>query len=180
MIALLIKYWKPIGLALLLLAISIWSAFAINDYGARRYAAGGDAVRAADAIAATTARAESDRKVSAAAATATQFHAELDVALPQLEVITHADVAQIHTIYLTVPGAAAICQRPAGVQSALDAARDRANAAARGELRPDPTGGTGARSTSRNDGASAHAGGHGYLGTADAGALHSRGHDPPQ
>lgn len=128
-------HWRVILILLLLIALAIWAAIVIRAYGQRQYQAGRNAVIAEDAIAAAQGRLTADQHAAAAAAAGVAMHGTLDIALPRIEVTTHDTADKIHTIYLAAPaGPAAVCVRPPGVQAALDAARDRANAAARGDL----------------------------------------------
>jgi hypothetical protein len=128
-------YWRQILAALILLVIAAWCWHRIVAYGDARFAAGRNAVIAEDAIAAAQARLDADQHATASAAAGVAMHNMLDIALPRIEVDANDTADKIHTIYLAAPaGPAAVCVRPAGVQTALDAARDRANAAARGQL----------------------------------------------
>lgn len=129
------RYWLQILIVLLIIALAIWASIAIHDYGQRQYQAGRNAVVAEDAIAAAQARLDADQHAADAAAAGVAMHGTLDIALPRIEVTTHDAIDKIHTIYLAAPaGPGAVCVRPPGVQTALDAARDRANAAARNQL----------------------------------------------
>lgn len=128
-------HWRAILILLLLIALAIWASITVHDYGQRQYQAGRNAVIAEDAIAAAQGRLDADQRAADAAAAGVAMHATLDIALPRIEVTTNDTIDNIHTIYLAAPvGPAAVCVRPPGVQTALDAARDRANAAARSDL----------------------------------------------
>lgn len=129
------KHWKPIAVAVALAAAAAWAVHAVYAYGERQYQAGRAEVIAQDAIAAQQARQQADKRATDAAIVGATLHRQLDLALPKIEVTTHAAVDKIHTIYLAAPaGPDAVCVRPPGVQAELDAARTRANAAARGQL----------------------------------------------
>lgn len=131
----LLLYWRPILAAAVLLYLAIAAIGAVHNYGQRQYQAGRNAVLAADAAAATQARQKADQHAANAAAAAVAMHGTLEVELPHIEVAAHAAVDKIQTIYLAAPaGPDTVCVRPPGVQAELDAARDRANAAARGQL----------------------------------------------
>lgn len=128
-------HWRAILIALSSAALLAWVASAVHDYGQRQYQAGRNAVIAADAIAAAQDRLDADRRAATAAAAGVAMHAALDIALPKLEVTTHAAVDRVQTIYLAQPAApAAVCVRPQRVQDELDAALRTANAAAAGHL----------------------------------------------
>lgn len=132
------------GILLAAVAASVWGINHHLDSIYKRGVADGRAqVIAEDAATSARAQADHQAKAQAAAAIANQFHVDLNAALPTIEVNTHDDVAKVRTIYLSQPADAVVCQRPAGVQATLDAARERANAAARGQLRPDPASGAG-------------------------------------
>jgi hypothetical protein len=128
-------HWRAILILLLIAALTAWVSIAVHAYGQRQYQAGRNDVIAADAIAAAQAHLAADQRAGDAAHAGVTMHNTLDIALPRIEVTTHDIVDKIHTIYLAAPaGPAAVCVRPPGVQTALDAARNRANAAARGQL----------------------------------------------
>ncbi|EIL99156.1 hypothetical protein [Rhodanobacter thiooxydans] len=129
------NHWEPILAGLVVLYFAVVAIGKIHAYGQRQYQAGRNAVIAEDAIAAAQSRLDADQHAAAAAAAGVAMHTTLDIALPRIEVTTHDTVDKIHTIYLAAPaGPAAVCVRPLGVQTALDAARDRANTAARSQL----------------------------------------------
>jgi len=128
-------HWKPILVVLAVLYFAIVAIGKIHAYGQRQYQAGRNAVIAEDAIAAAQARLDADQHATASAAAGVAMHNTLDIALPRIEVASNDAADKIRTIYLAAPaGPAAVCVRPPGVQTALDAARARANAAARGQL----------------------------------------------
>lgn len=128
-------HWRAILILMLLIALAIWASITIHAYGQRQYQAGRNAVIAEDAAAAAQDRLDADQRAAAAAAAGVAMHNTLDIALPRIEVTANDTIDKIHTIYLAAPaGPAAVCVRPHGVQTALDAARDRANAAAGSQL----------------------------------------------
>lgn len=125
--------------AVVAIALALWLSHHLG-YTAG-YAAGVNAVNAADAGASQQARAVADQHQSAAADAGQAMQAHLDITLPAIEVRSDDTRTAIHTIYLAQPAAvAAECRRPDGVQAELDEAVDRANAAARGDVRPDAAG----------------------------------------
>lgn len=132
-----------IALGVLLLAL-----VGFHLYGEHRHtvgvAEGRAAVMAENALAAASQRQAQDRRDadSADAGNALQLHITFDV--PQIQVATHDTRQSIRTFYLARPDGAGQCSRPDSVQAQLDAAIDRANAAARGDLRPHPATGTAA------------------------------------
>jgi hypothetical protein len=133
---------KMIAAGLLLVLIA-GAAVGVQLWSSARYNAGVQAGR--DAVLADDGR---------AAAQLYQQHAQLDefsavataalsqtlsTQLPAIQAAANATAVTIRTIYRDRPVPADLCSRPDGVQQALDAAVQRANAAARGQLRPDPT-----------------------------------------
>lgn len=129
------RYWVQILAVLAVVAALALARYAVTAYGARQFEAGRQQVLAADAIAAAAAQAKAEQRATDAAAAGTALHAKLDIALPKIEADTHDAAEKIRTIYLAAPAAAGVvCQRPDGVQAELDAARSRANVAARGDL----------------------------------------------
>src|SRR5690349_14968718 len=129
----LLGYWRPILAGLLAAAVAWWGYSSLQDCGARRSEAGRPQLRAADATHAEQAKAT--QRAADAAAAGVDLHIALDTQLPKLEATTNDAAEKVRTIYLAQPAAdRAVCQRPAGVQEELDAARRRANAAARGDL----------------------------------------------
>ncbi len=127
-------HWRAILAALLLVVLAIEAIGAVHDYGQRQYQAGRNAVIAEDAIAAAQARLDADTRAGVAAQAGIDMHASLDIALPKIEVNTHAAVDRIQTVYLSLPAGSPACVRPPGVQAELDAALRAANAAANGHL----------------------------------------------
>lgn len=131
----LLRYWRPILAALLLMYFVVVAIGKIHAYGARQFEAGRQQVLAADASAAQAEKAKATQRAADAAAAGIDLHIALDTQLPKIEAITHDAAEKIRTTYLAQPAAdRAVCQRPASVQTELDAARSRANAAARGDL----------------------------------------------
>jgi hypothetical protein len=126
-----------IAAGILLVALALWFS---HDTGySAGYAAGSNAVQAADAKGAEQAGATTDQRQTDAAAAGSQLQTQIQLTIPAIEVQTDDSQRRIHTIYLAQPPAVAVeCRRPDRVQAELDAAVDRANEAARGDLRPHP------------------------------------------
>lgn len=119
-------------LAALVLAAAVWWAYdAVTDAAYDRgYAA--RALECREAAADAAADAEAIRRwndITAAAAT-TELQAGLAETLPAIEESAHAATERIRIEYRDRPAAG--CARPDGVRVELEAARERANAAARG------------------------------------------------
>ncbi|MGA0588708.1 hypothetical protein ACO2Q2_16515 [Dyella sp. KRB-257] len=132
-------------LAALVLALA--GILAVIAYGHHRYAQGVADQQAKDqsaqAIADRAAATQAQQHVTDAAAAGHALAVQIETTLPKIEVATHDTAQRIRTIYLAAPGAAGgtpACDRPDGVQQQLDEAIARANAAAVGDLRPDPAG----------------------------------------
>lgn len=108
-------------------AWGLWHAYstvAQQNYDRGYSARVAEEVKAAVATAVTTSKRDAD------AAQATQhFHAQLNAQMPQIEETTHATADRIQIVYRDHP-VPAQCVRPAGVLQQLEAARERANAAA--------------------------------------------------
>lgn len=130
----LLRYWRPILAVVVALLVAGWGYTSLRDYGARQFEAGRQQVLAADALAATAARAQADQHAADAAAAGVSLHSALDAALPKIEATTHDAAEKVRTIYLAQPADRSDCVRPPGVQTALDAALRAANAAADGRL----------------------------------------------
>ncbi len=129
------RWWKPILIVVIAIFIAIWCARSIRAYGQRQYQAARNAIIAEEAVAAAQAWLDNATRERLAAKAGADLHTTLDIALPKIEVSTSEAIQKIHTIYVTeAADPAAVCVRPAGVQIELDAARDRANAAARRDL----------------------------------------------
>jgi len=127
-------YWRQILAVVILLAVAAWCWHRIVAYGDDRYAAGRNAVIAEEAIAAAQARLDADTHAAIAAQAGVDMHAGLAIALPKIEVTTHAAADRVQTIYLALPADSPACVRPVGVQAELDAALRAANSAANGHL----------------------------------------------
>lgn len=126
-----------IAAAIVLVALALWLSHH-TGYTAG-YTAGTNAVQAADAKGAVQAGAITDQRQTDAAGAGTALQTQIQLTIPAIEVQADDSQHRIRTIYLAQPAAAAAeCRRPDGVQAELDAAVDRANAAARGDLRPYP------------------------------------------
>mgnify|MGYP001096344226 FL=1 len=126
----LLRYWRPTLAAVVALLLAGWGYTSLRAYGARKFEAGRQQVLAADALAAAAARAQADQRAADAATASASLHSALDIALPKIEVNTHDAAEKVRTIYLAQPADRSTCVRPAGVQTALDAALRAANAAA--------------------------------------------------
>jgi hypothetical protein len=92
--------------------------------------AGANACKAAHARAAEKAGAEVQRREAASAEASVDMLAYLSANLPAIEIRTHETVERVRTEYRDRPAPAG-CVRPDGVLDALEASRQRANAAAR-------------------------------------------------
>ncbi|MGN6234982.1 hypothetical protein [Dyella sp.] len=126
-----------IAAAIALLAGALWLSHHLG-YSAG-YTAGTNAVQAADAKGAHQADATTDQHQTAAANAGNALQTQIQLTIPAIEVHTDDSKRRIRTLYLAQPAAAAAeCRRPDSVQAELDTAVDRANAAARGDLRPHP------------------------------------------
>lgn len=129
--------YLDLGIALVTTALIAAGGFALKHYGDGRYEAGRSAVLADDARAAEQLYQQHDRLNSLSAYAGLQLQTQLDTQLPTIQGQTHDAVETIHTVYRDRPVAAgdtASCSRPDGVQNVLDAAVDRANAAASSHL----------------------------------------------
>lgn len=80
--------------------------------------------------AADTAAVEVNRRAAASADASTSMLDYLRANLPPIQSQTYASIERVRTVYRDHPIHDSGCVRPAGVQSELDAARARANAAA--------------------------------------------------
>lgn len=126
-----------IAAAIVLVALSLWLSHHAG-YTAG-YTAGTNAIQAADAKGAEQAVAITDQRQTDAAVAGSQLQTQIQLTIPAIEVQADDSQRRIHTLYLAQPAAvAAECRRPDRVQAELDAAVDRANEAARGDLRPHP------------------------------------------
>jgi hypothetical protein len=130
-----------IGVLIILFIIAL--CWAVVHYGNTRYAAGEDAGRNAvladDARQVAQVQQARNALDSLSAAAGQQLQNNLGTVLPTIQGQTHDTIETIRTVYRDRPAAAVACSRPDGVQSALDQAVDRANAAAGapGDLRSD-------------------------------------------
>lgn len=149
-------YGRRIGAVLVVLAV-VAVCYAIAHYGTSRYSAGVEAGRNAvladDARAVQQAQQARDALDAYSAAAGGRLQQSLGTALPIIQGQTHDTTETIRTIYRDRPVPAVACSRPDGVQDQLNAAIDRANAAAGppGDVRPDPAGtGAGTRPAVRD------------------------------
>jgi predicted lysophospholipase L1 biosynthesis ABC-type transport system permease subunit len=138
--------FKPWAFRLLVIALTLALAvIAVQRYAAQRYATGvqdgRNAVLADDARAAAQAQQVRDQLTAWSAAAGAALQSTLGTQLPTIQGQTHDTLDTIRTIYRDRPVVGGDrCSRPDGVQTQLDAAVDRANAAvtASGDLRLDP------------------------------------------
>lgn len=136
-LALLKAWWWQILVAMAIIYAAIASVGAIHAYGDRREQAGRDAVLASDARAAQQLQAQHAALEHFSALAGTALQQNLGKQLPAIEATTHDTQETIRVIYRDRPVPAdpvAACSRPGSVQQALDAAVQRANAAADGHL----------------------------------------------
>jgi hypothetical protein len=94
--------------------------------------AGRNACETEHTNAANTAQKEIDRREVASSDASESMLDYLRANLPPIEVQANEAVERVRTIYRDRPVPAGSCVRPDGVQGELDAARERANTAARG------------------------------------------------
>lgn len=151
------QYGWLIAAALLVLAV-VAVCLAVARYGEDRYQAGVAAGKN-EILANYTASAQEwqrgqDALAAYSAAAGQKLNQTLGTALPTILGQTHDTVETIRTIYVQTPAPAGSCDRPAGVQQALDEAVDRANAAvtAAGHVRSDTAAVTGGASAAAGDG----------------------------
>jgi hypothetical protein len=135
--------------ALLLLSLLAGSvALYIHHYGVTRFEAGRNDVLASDARASAQLQQQRDQLNTFSALATTTLNQNLGTQLPAIQAKTNDTIETIRTVYRDRPVADVACSRPASVQTSLDAAIDRANAAAGGQLRPNAsTGPASARSS---------------------------------
>lgn len=110
------------------LAIVGWAAFQIDR---RAYQRGYAASEAIHAKAAAKAQAAIDLRDQRSAEARTSMLDYLAAEKPAIETRTHDTITEIRKVYVDRP-LPAVCARPERVQASLDAARERANAAASG------------------------------------------------
>lgn len=128
-----------IAAGIALMSAALWLSYHVGYTDG--YTAGSNAVQAADAKGAAQAGAVTGQRQTDAASAGAQLQTDIQLTIPAIEVHTDDSQRRIHMLYVAQPAAAAAeCRRPDSVQAELDAAVDRANAAARGDLRPHPTG----------------------------------------
>lgn len=121
--------WIKLAAAAALLGGAAWGVWhAYRTLDAAAYQRGYDARIAEEADSAGATQIESSRREQASADTSRTFHQDLAAALPAVEASTHETETRVRTIYRSVP--VHDCLRPAGVLRELEAARQRANAAA--------------------------------------------------
>jgi len=136
--------YKIGAIALVIIALMLGIAAAIHHYGDTRFEAGRNDVLASDARAAAQLQQQHDQFTTFSALATTTLNQNLGTQLPAIQAHTNDTVETIRTVYRDRPVADPACSRPASVQTSLDAAIDRANAAAGGELRPDTSPGAAA------------------------------------
>lgn len=105
-------------------------AYAAHAFYSAGKEAGSNACEARHAKAAEAAAAEIERRDTASAAASGSMLDYLAAQMPKIEETKNATVERVRTIYRDRPVPVG-CVRPDGVQAELDAARERANAAAR-------------------------------------------------
>jgi hypothetical protein len=114
--------------ALVIVATLGACAWKIYDHA---YTAGMNACEAAHAKAANVAAVEIDRRDAAGAEASTTMLDYLRANLPPIQEKARDAIERVRTIYRDRPIPVDACVRPVGVQAELDAARQRANTAAR-------------------------------------------------
>jgi hypothetical protein len=140
--------YKIGAIALVVIALMLGIAVAIHHYGDTRFEAGRNDVLASDARAATQLQQQHDQLNTFSALATTTLNQNLGTQLPAIQAHTNDAIETIRTVYRDRPVADVACSRPASVQTSLDAAIDRANGAAGGQLRPNAsTGPASARSS---------------------------------
>lgn len=152
------KWEIYLGAAIALIIVGALVIVGVEHWGNGRYDAGHDAGRnevlASYAQTAKQYQQAQDALDKYAAAAGQALNQTLGAALPTIQGNTHESVETIRTVYVHDPVPAASCGRPAGVQDALDAAVERANAAvkaASGGLRSDPAAGSSSASPAAGD-----------------------------
>lgn len=138
------KWEIYLGAAIALIVVGALAVVGVEHWGTGRYNAGHDAGRneilASYAQTAQQYQRGQDALDKYAAAAGQTLNQTLGATLPKIQGNTHDTVETIRTVYVHDPVPAGNCGRPAGVQDALDAAVERANAAvkaAAGGLRSD-------------------------------------------
>ncbi len=138
------QYWLQILIVVVAAVLAVEAIGAIHSYGQRQYQSGRNDVLASDARTAAQLQQQHDQLTAfSALATSTLYH-QLGTQLPAIQAHTNDVVETIRTVYRDRPVADPACSRPVGVQTSLDAAVDRANAAAGGQLRLDTSTGSAA------------------------------------
>lgn len=132
------------AIALLVIGLLIAVFVKIHSYGDARFEAGRNDVLASDARAAAQRQQQYDQLNTFSMLATSKLNQNLGIQLPAIQAKTNDTVETIRTVYRDRPVADPACSRPASVQTSLDAAIDRANAAAGGELRPDTSPGAAA------------------------------------
>lgn len=126
-----IRVYLTLGLCAALIAAGLWL-----DH--RGYERGKTDCQAERAESVQKVQAAIDLRDTATAQTRVDMLDMLRVTIPPIEVRTHDTITKIRTVYRDRPVDPGACARPDGVQTALDEARERANAAASGVRRAAP------------------------------------------
>jgi len=116
------------------IALVTSGAIAVRHYGNGRFEDGRNAVLADDARASAQLQADRDALDEYSALATGVLDTTLGTQLPVIQGQTHDTLETIRTVYRDRPAADVACARPDGVQTALNAAVDRANQAAHGQL----------------------------------------------
>ncbi len=129
--------YKIGAIALVVIGLLVAAGVKIHSYGDSRFEAGRNDVLTSDAHAAAELQTHHDALEQWSAMATTTLNQNLGTQLPAIQASTNDTIETIRTVYRDRPVADPACSRPASVQTSLDAAIDRANTAAHGQLRPD-------------------------------------------
>lgn len=130
------------GVGLVAAALMTLGVTAVHRYGEWRFQDGRNDVLASDARAAAELQTNHNALDQFSALATTALNQNLGTQLPAIQAQTNDTIETIRTVYRDRPAADLACSRPASVQTSLDAAVDRANSAASGQLRPDASAGS--------------------------------------
>jgi hypothetical protein len=126
--------YRYAGVVLAALALMSSGVLAVRHYGNGRFEDGRNAVLADDARASVQLQANRNALDHYSALATGALAATLGTQLPAIQGQTHDTIETIRTVYRDRPPTDGTCARPDGVQAALNAAVDRANQAADGQL----------------------------------------------
>jgi hypothetical protein len=126
--------YRYAGVALAAIGLVTLGAIAVRHYGNGRFEDGRNAVLADDARAAVQRQTDRDALDRYSALATGTLTTALGTQLPAIQGQTHDTLETIRTVYRDRPAADVACARPDGVQTALNAAVERANQAAHGQL----------------------------------------------